>query len=398
MAENNGKKKEKKWAPRMWQGCILPAWLRLAVKNKFLVHPSKWYIAFNITAISALNLALRYLQQGIYGSIPSNTPITQPPVFILGHWRTGTTLLHELLILDPRHNFPNTYQCLDPSHFLLTEGFFKKYCNFLLPTKRPMDNMEAGWDKPQEDEFALCMMGLPSPYLGVAFPNNPAPMPQAFEINRLEKREQQRWKEGFQEFLAEITFRDRRRLILKSPTHTCRIPTLLELFPDARFIHIVRDPYTLFPSTVNLWKSLGENHGLQTPSHQQLPEKVFNEFNILYKAIDRDKQLIRADRFFEVRYEDLVKEPMEITRQIYSHLGLGDFEPTRGPVQRYLDSRKDYQTNKYKPLEPALLEEINRRWGWAIDRYGYPRRNPEAMVPQPPAPSSPFPLLEGVRT
>lgn len=119
--------------------------------------------AFGVTVVA----------KGLYGTIPENTQLKQPPVFIIGHWRTGTTLLHELLILDPRHNFPNTYQCLEPNHFLLTEKFFKSYFNFLLPTRRPMDNMEAGWDKPQEDEFALCMMGQPSPYLDVAFPNNP---------------------------------------------------------------------------------------------------------------------------------------------------------------------------------------------------------------------------------
>src|SRR5687768_18104609 len=46
------------------------------------------------------------------------------------------------------------------------------------------------------------------------------------------------------------------RSILKSPPHTCRVPTLLRLFPDARFVHIVRDPYAVYPSTLHLWRIL----------------------------------------------------------------------------------------------------------------------------------------------
>ena len=59
--------------------------------------------------------------RAVYGGAVARTPIRHAPLFIVGHWRTGTTLLHELLILDPRHAFPTTYQCMEPNHFLLTE-------------------------------------------------------------------------------------------------------------------------------------------------------------------------------------------------------------------------------------------------------------------------------------
>ena len=370
----------KQWAPRMWQGCIFHSWIRILVKNHFLIHPSKWYIGFIITVVSILHLGLRLLQKGLYGTIPEKTQLKEPPVFIIGHWRTGTTLLHELLILDPRHNFPNTYQCLEPNHFLLTEKLFKKYFNFLLPNKRPMDNMEAGWDKPQEDEFALCMMGQHSPYLDVAFPNNKPFDKDAFEIASLPRRKRECWKRDFKRFLSELTYNDSRRLVLKSPTHTARIGTLLELFPEARFIHIVRDPYVVFPSTVNLWKSLYDTHGMQNPNYQGIEEKVISEFNILYKCVDRDKSLLKSNRFFEVRYEDLIKDPFATIKSMYKELELGDFSTVAPHVQRYLNNRKDYKTNKYKPLEPRLLSLINERWGNVIDRYGYPRREAESLV------------------
>src|SRR5207245_5167275 len=129
---------------------------------------------------------------------------------------------------------PNTYQCLEPNHFLLTEGLVKRFLYFLMPSRRPMDNMKAGWDRPQEDEFALCMMGQPSPYNMIAFPNRPPMDQHAFSPDRLPPRKRQAWKTAFLRYLRQLAHKDPRRLVLKSPTHSCRIRTLLELFPDAR--------------------------------------------------------------------------------------------------------------------------------------------------------------------
>src|SRR5205085_7692779 len=155
------------WAPRIWEGCDLFAWLLLLLRNRLAVHPSYWYIAVIITVVSFFHTLLRFLQDAWFGERVARTPLREAPLFIIGHWRTGTTLLHEFLILDDRHTYPNTYQCLEPNHFLLTEQLFTRWLPFLMPSHRPMDNMRAGWDRPQEDEFALCMLGQPSPYLPI---------------------------------------------------------------------------------------------------------------------------------------------------------------------------------------------------------------------------------------
>ena len=84
-------------------------------------------------------------------------PIKDAPIFIIGHWRSGTTLLHELMSLDERFTFPTTYECFVPNHFLIS-AWFDAWLKCLLPKQRPMDNMALGWDRPQEDEFALCNM------------------------------------------------------------------------------------------------------------------------------------------------------------------------------------------------------------------------------------------------
>ncbi len=365
----------REWTPRMWQGCDLLAWLRLMIRNRCAVHLAYLYIAFVVTCVSTINSLLRLIVQAWYGDKIDRTPIRAAPLFIIGHWRTGTTLMHELLILDDRHNCPNYYQCLCPDHFLLTERFVTRLLWFMVPTRRPMDNMAAGWEKPQEDEFALCMLGAPSPYLTIAFPNRPPQDQDAFDVEGLPPVQRARWKRIFQRFLCQLTFKDPRRLILKSPTHSCRIPVLLEMFPDARFVHIVRDPYVVFPSTVNLWKTLYAKHGLQKPNNKGVDEYVFETFTHLYGRLEEGKKQIRSDRFFEVRYEDLIRDPVGHLRRLYAQLDLGGFENVRPKIEKYLAEHADYQTNRYKPLDPTLQEKITRLWGEVIRRYGYERKN-----------------------
>jgi hypothetical protein len=361
----------REWTPHIWEGCDFFAWLRLLLRNNLHVSLGNIYVAVIVTLVSLGHTLLRWLQDAWYAGRPDRTPVRHDPLFIIGHWRTGTTLLHELLILDGRHTYPNTYQCLEPNHFLLTETLFKRVFRFLLPSRRPMDDMPAGWERPQEDEFALCMMGQPSPYLTIAFPNHPPQDQDALDLDGLPPRARRAWKSAFLRFLRHLTYKDPRRLVLKSPTHTCRIPALLELFPDARFVHIVRDPYVVFPSTVNLWKSLYLVHGLQRPTFAGLEEHVFESFTHLYARLEQSKHLLAPNRFHEVRYEDLIADPVGRMRELYERLELGGFEELLPRLKGYLDASAGYKTNRYPDLDPALRAEITRRWGHVIRRYGY---------------------------
>ena len=232
-----------------------------------------------------------------------------------------------------------------------------------------MDNMPAGWDRPQEDEFALCMLGQPSPYLRIAFPNQPAE--EGSLDLRLSHAARARWKAAYLRFIRELTLVNRgRRLILKSPPHTCRIPTLLELFPDARFVHIVRDPYVVYASTMNLWKSLYRTQGLQRPTYVGLSQMVLNTFVTMYERLDEARKLIPPGQFCELQYEDLLRDPMGKLQSVYRELGLGEFDQARKPVEEYLAGLSSYERNRYD-LEPADREAVRKRWQSIIRRYGY---------------------------
>jgi hypothetical protein len=324
-----------------------------------------------ITCVSAGHTVLRYLQEAWYGNKLDRTPIRQQPLFIIGHWRTGTTLLHEMLILDERHSSPNYYHCLEPNHFLITEKIVKRLFRWMMPSHRPMDNMAVGWDRPQEDEFALCMLGQPSPYLTIAFPNHPPQDQDALDPESLPRRARSAWKKAFVGFLRRLTYRDPRRLVLKSPTHTCRIPTLLELFPGAQFIHIVRDPFVVFPSTVNLWRSLYETHGLQRPKFRHLEEYVLSTFCYLYDRLESTRGLIPPGQFHELRYEDLIADPLGQMQRLYQVLNLGGFEEVRARLERFCSEQSSYRTNRYPTLTDEQRSKIVSRWRAVIEQYGY---------------------------
>jgi omega-hydroxy-beta-dihydromenaquinone-9 sulfotransferase len=318
-----------------------------------------------------LHMVLRLQQQGRFGDRIAATPIPLHPIFVIGHWRTGTTLLHELMILDERFSYPDTYACLEPNHTLLTEQFVKRYMSWLVPRRRPMDNMAVGFDRPQEDEFALCMMGEPTTYTDFAFPNRPPLDPGALDLRGLSSAQLAKWKRSFHRFLQMLTFKDPRRLVLKSPPHTARIPILLEMFPDARFIHIMRDPFVVFISTLNLWKSLARKHGLQTPrSESTFREKVFREFRVIYDRLEEAKPLIPAGRFHELKYELLVKDPVNEMGTVFAGVGLDGFDAYRPKLDEYLARTAGYETNKFQ-ISDADRADARRRWGDIIDRYGY---------------------------
>jgi hypothetical protein len=233
-----------------------------------------------------------------------------------------------------------------------------------------MDNMAAGWDRPQEDEFALCLLGLPSPYIDLAFPNSPPMYPGSLDLSGLSLSELTRWKRTFVRFLQTLTFRDPRRLVLKSPPHTARVRVLLDLFPNARFVHIVRDPRVVIPSTVKMWNSLTRGHCFQLPKGEGVEDRVFQAFRVIYDRLEESRPLFKPGRFHELRYEELVKDPQGEMRKVYAGLELDGFDAAQPRIEQYLRQTDGYETNRYT-LSDEQRTEIERRCGDVIRRFGY---------------------------
>ncbi len=360
------------WCPRFWHGMRTVCWHRLLASNGWKVDLNRASIIFGVSALTPINDLLAGLQHLIFGRRIAKTRIDTPPIFIVGHWRSGTTLLHELLVTSPQFACPNTFQCFAPSHFLLSEALMVRLGGFLLPKQRPMDNMHAGWKLPQEDEFALMNLGVPSPYLRIAFPQSQPKLLQYLDMQGLSDDELEHWKSTFLWFLRVVTYHyGGKQLILKSPTHTGRIGLLHAMFPDAKFIHLVRSPEKLHPSTKRLWRSLEHVQGLHaSPSEEETDRYVVECMHRMYDRFEADRAQIPGHQIIDVRYEDLAADPYGTVRHVYEVLDLGDFEAASPYLKERLAGHGDYRPNHH-PLDLAQRRFIQEHWSAYAARYGY---------------------------
>ncbi len=204
-------------------GITFGDWLRLLRENRFSVDPPYWHRALFVTLLSAINSYYRQKEHRSFRDKIAAT-VVHPPLFILGHWRSGTTHLHNLLAQDRRQfAFPNTYQVTNPHTFLLTEEAHSQRFAWMVPKKRPMDEMALSFQVPQEDEFAPCLMSLRSLYLGISFPRSEDAYSRYLTFEGVPPDEIEEWKNALVWFLKKVTQKYQRPLILKSPPHTARI-------------------------------------------------------------------------------------------------------------------------------------------------------------------------------
>jgi hypothetical protein len=224
-----------------------------------------------------------------------------------------------------------------------------------------MDDMPVGVDRPQEDDVALLAMGAPTPFARVAFPDEPPPHARLIDADACEPEELDRWREAMRLWLRRLTFAKRNRLLLKSPPHTGKILELARLFPGARFIHLVRRPRDVFPSTRRMWQSLDAAYGMQASRHVALNEHIFSTLERMYAAFESQRRRLDPRAICDVAYERLVADPLPEVGRIYEHLELEDFDVCRNRFAGYLRQVQDYRPNEYL-LSTDVADEIDRRW------------------------------------
>jgi len=373
------------YAFRIWHGMIASSWFRILARNRFAISPARLPLALVGSLLSLINSFERVIQELIFAKDIAESVLDKPPIFIIGHWRTGTTYVHELMTIDDRFTAPTTLECFAPAHFLVSGGLLRTL-SFLLPTNRPMDNMLISWDSPQEDEFALLNLGFGSPYETLMFPNHRPVRNEFLNMTEIAPKEVEAWKAGLLWFLQRVNFRSNReknlpggsrRIVLKSPEHTARLHILRQMFPMAQYIHIVRHPYDVFASTVWTWRTLYETQGLQKSWFGFLPnggpsieQYVLDNMDLLYRDFFMEVAKIPQDQFCEVRYEDIIRAPVAEMDRIYRHLSLGSLDSLQSKLTSDLRKREGYKPNEYSISEKHKAE-VYRRWRWYFERYGY---------------------------
>jgi omega-hydroxy-beta-dihydromenaquinone-9 sulfotransferase len=346
-------------------------WLRLlwtsgGVDRAFLRR------AMFVSAVSSATAPLRVWQRLLYPQGSKTDGLDAAPIFILGHWRSGTTLLHHLLCKDPALGYVSTFQSIAPEWFLVAGGAMRRWVARRVPRRRAMDNIPLGLDDPQEEEFAVAQMSPFSFYHQWSFPRNARRYFEKYVLfDGVPESVVAAWRRTYLSVLRTAARRSGgKRLALKNPVNTARIRHLLDLFPDARFIHIVRNPYTVFLSTRHFFESLLTNTRLQETSREEIEANVLWFYERLMRRFLAERDLIPPENLVEIRFEQFEADPLGELRGAYSQLRLPGFDATEDAFRGHLASLNGYRKNRYT-LDDHAIRNVERHWGFALAHWGY---------------------------
>jgi len=357
---------------RLWHGMTLGAWLEVMRGNWHRVPRSRYPLAVTVTLLATANVGLKLLTDHIYGDRIAATQIEQDPIFVIGHWRSGTTWLHNLLMADPRFAAPSTSECYRPETFLLGRSLFRLLMKRVMMKTRPMDKVVLETSSAEEDEVALLLAWAPSPYRVLLFPDDALAGTTPL-LSELSQTERARWWRIWLTFLRSVQMLNPgKQLVLKSPTHSSRLSEILAQFPQARFIHIVRDPFEVVPSNGQMLYTLAAFLSLtdRMSSEDETEMRLLSDFANFQEELHRQLPEVPASQIATIRYEDLRADVPDAMRRIYEGLELGGFDEVEPVYRATAAAQKGYQTNVYT-LTPDRVARIEAACGPQMRRYGY---------------------------
>jgi len=282
----------------------------------------------------------------------------KPPLFILGHWRSGTTMLHNMLCSDPGAGYITTYNSLFPNN-LGSKLIFKTFMKINTPEKRPSDNVKLNVDFPQEDEFAFSNMQHNAYYNFFYFPENYKTFyDKAVHHTGLTDNEKNLWFSQYDKLLKKAQINTKgKRLIVKNPVNSARIKHLLKLYPDAKFLYIYRNPVTVYLSTKKFLTELLPSLQFQQTDEELIEKIIFETYHKLMNDYFEQRAMIPKENLYELRYETFEKYPAVEVRKIYSDLLHEDYSAVKEYFYDYYDSIKGYVKNEYK-IDQASIDKI----------------------------------------
>ncbi len=332
-----------------------------------------WKGKYRLTkAVCRLLSVLAPIQEKRYRKQLADQPLQHDPVFILGHWRSGTTFVHNVLSCDKHFGYCTTYQTVFPHLMMFGQPFFKKNMSWLMPDHRPTDNMELAVDLPQEEEFALSNM---CPYTYYNFWFFPKYIQEYCDkyltFNDITPTELSAWEEAFRKLIKiSLWNTGGTQFLSKNPPHTGRVKELVKMFPNAKFIYLMRNPYTVFESTRSFFTNTIQPLKLEEMSDEAIETNILSVYKKLHDQYQADKKLIPEGNLIEVKFEDFEADALGMTEKIYQTLGIPGWDEAKTAIAQYVESKKKYKKNKYQYAERTrrLVEE---NWGDVLKLWGY---------------------------
>jgi len=298
--------------------------------------------------------------------------LPKPPVFIIGHWRSGTTHLHNLFSIAPGFATIDFGQTAMPHNLLNpTRVLGRAAVARVIPKDRGMDGVKLGIEEPQEEEMAIGNLN-PICYYNVFY--YPHQMRHHFErsifLENTTPEERETFKAVYVKLLKKLSIAGGERpLLLKNPASTARVELLDRLFEGARFIHIVRNPYEVFASMLHHYPRLFNAFSWHDFDDIDLEEMVFYKYRRIMQGYLEQRASV-GDRLVETSYEALIADSIGEISRIEKALGMGLEPAAYEGIRAYLEGKKDYRRNRYQ-LTQAQVSRIQDEWGFALKEWGY---------------------------
>ncbi|MFO8234064.1 MAG: sulfotransferase [Bacteroidales bacterium] len=336
-----------------------------------------------------LSEPFRLIERKKYKEYVDNIEPDNSPVFIIGHWRSGTTYTHLLLSQDPNFFFQSKYQNFFSDNFLTTEQFFKpvlsKFINMFQPIKHWKSSISKTMDldTPSESDTALIAEISEFTYHWAHL------FPKAYEeyfnkflfLEDISEQELSDWKNTMQTLLNKVYLKNNNgRLLIKNPGDTARIKHLLDIYPGAKFIFLHRDPYEVFYSNLKLWSQVQKTVSLQSISEKEKKDIVLNVYRKLHQKYFEEKKLLNSNQLIEISHKELVEYPVQTLQDIYKKLELPGFDKARPLFKEYLENHSTWRKSEYN-FNREDIRDINRHWDDAFDIWGYTKLIPDVYNP-----------------
>lgn len=321
--------------------------------------------------VSFIFLPFNWLERVLYGKQIADQHISDSPLIIIGHDRSGTTHLLNLLSLDPRFAYTRPSQMVLPGCCILFDKAIDALLG-LMDYRRPFDDMEVGPGSPQDDEVPLVKLTPHCEYHKYSFPGHYQYWLDTYVFNfTTESPGYEEWRRTYLGTLRKAAvLMHRERSLLKSPATMANLNVVLELFPNAKFIHIKRNPYKVIPSQIHLHTTMVRKYGLESVTDEQIVDFALYQYQGYMEGFLKDRHRIRPDHLIEIRYEDFVADRMHWLRTIYDTLALGEFAAMAGPLQEYISTIESYEPHRFVD-DPALKQRIDAQLGFAVAALGY---------------------------
>ncbi|MBO4441210.1 sulfotransferase [bacterium] len=351
-----------------------PAFIKYIIKNRKDIK-AKYYPQVLLSGVTSLVTSPFCLLESLIYEKKETQSAVKAPLFVLGHWRCGTTLLHQILSRDPQFGFIKPLVSLTLHFYHLLGWAFKPTITAHLHEGRPMDNIKYSMDLPLEEYLSFSTFETSGVYPLNYFPQAFIEYNMNAYVDQFPEAKRRQWIKSYDRLLRKVTyFNDGKSLVLKSPDNTARVRLLKELYPDAKFVNIYRNPYTVIRSTMHLYDKMMTHWSLEEiPPEETMEDWIIETFKMMYKAYFKEIQTLPPHSLFEIKFEDFERAPLPILKNMYEALELDGFDKALPEFKAHWDSLAGYQKNSFDYSE-RLVKKVNDNLGFYFDHYGYERK------------------------